>query len=194
MAKLSTEDLLDAFKELTLLELSEFVKALRRPSTSPQLPPSPLPLPAPPVVPPPRPPRSSRNSTSSSRVPARRRSASSRSSARSSRAWASRRPRTSSTALPSRCSRRSPRRLPRRPRPSSRPLARRLPSSSFNTHVGGADNASLWGRSGKQIGPTVIFAVGAGRGRDVTSDKCPRTAVVSYSDSSHRREACGGSI
>ena len=27
MAKLSTEDLLDAFKELTLLELSEFVKA-----------------------------------------------------------------------------------------------------------------------------------------------------------------------
>ena len=27
MAKLSTEELLDAFKELTLLELSEFVKA-----------------------------------------------------------------------------------------------------------------------------------------------------------------------
>ena len=29
MAKLSTEDLLDAFKELTLLELSEFVKAFQ---------------------------------------------------------------------------------------------------------------------------------------------------------------------
>ncbi|MBN9634721.1 MAG: 50S ribosomal protein L7/L12, partial [Actinobacteria bacterium] len=27
MAKLSTEELLDAFKEMTLLELSEFVKA-----------------------------------------------------------------------------------------------------------------------------------------------------------------------
>ena len=27
MAKLSTEELLDAFKELTLIELSEFVKA-----------------------------------------------------------------------------------------------------------------------------------------------------------------------
>ena len=28
MAKLTTEELLDAFKEMTLIELSEFVKAL----------------------------------------------------------------------------------------------------------------------------------------------------------------------
>ena len=124
------DDLLDAFKELTLLELSEFVKKFEEtfevtaaaPVASP-------PLLAPPPARPPRPPRNSRSSTSSSRVPARRRSASSRSSARSSPAWASRRPRTSSTALPSRCSRRSPRRPPRRPRPSSRPQARRSPSS-----------------------------------------------------------------
>ena len=31
MAKLSTEELLDQFKELTLLELSEFVKAFEEP-------------------------------------------------------------------------------------------------------------------------------------------------------------------
>ena len=46
MAKLSTDELLDAFKELTLLELSEFVKRSRRPSTSPPPPRSPLPPPA----------------------------------------------------------------------------------------------------------------------------------------------------
>ena len=130
MAKLSTDELLDAFKELTLLELSEFVKKFEETfevtAAAPVAVAAARPLPPPP----PRPPRSSRSSTSSSRVPARRRSASSRSSARSSPAWASRRPRISSTALPSRCSRRSTRRPPRTPRPSSRPPALRSPSSS----------------------------------------------------------------
>ena len=170
MAKLSTEELLDAFKELTLLELSEFVKAFEetfgspRPLRSPSRPPRAQPPPAHRL----RPPRSRASSTSSSRPPVRRRSASSRSSARSSPAWASRRPRISSTALPSRCSRRSPRRPPRRPRPSSRPPARRSPSSRFHP---------LWGRSGKQIGPTAF----------PPKPRCDHTCVlpasrVSYSD------------
>jgi large subunit ribosomal protein L7/L12 len=38
MAKLSTDELLEAFKDLTLIELSEFVKKSRRPSTSPRPP------------------------------------------------------------------------------------------------------------------------------------------------------------
>ena len=84
MAKLSTDELLDAFKELTLLELSEFVKAFEE--TFDVTAAAPVAVAAAPVPPPlpPRPPRSSRNSTSSSRLPATRRSASSRSSARSS--------------------------------------------------------------------------------------------------------------
>ncbi len=132
MAKLSTDELLDAFKELTLLELSEFVKKFEETfDVTAAAPVAVAAAPVPPLARPPRPPRSSRSSTSSSRPPVRRRSASSRSSARSSPASASRRPRISSTALPSRCSRRSPRRPPRRPRPSSRPPARRSPSSSI---------------------------------------------------------------
>jgi large subunit ribosomal protein L10 len=89
MAKLSTDELLDAFKDMTLLELSEFVKkfedtfevtaaapvavAAGRPAA---------------VVPPPRPPRRRTSSTSSSRPRATRRSRSSRSSASSSPGWA----------------------------------------------------------------------------------------------------------
>ena len=89
MAKLSTEDLLDAFKELTLLELSEFVKAFEETFDVTAAAPvavaaAPVPLP----VRLPRPPRSSRSSTSSSRPPVTRRSASSRSFARSSPVWA----------------------------------------------------------------------------------------------------------
>ena len=80
MAKLSTDELLDAFKEMTLIELSEFVKqfedtfdvnaaapvavAGRRPAAAP---------------PRPRPRRSRTSSTSSSRATAARRSRSSRS-------------------------------------------------------------------------------------------------------------------
>lgn len=64
MAKMSTDDLLDAFKEMTLLELSDFVKKFEETSRSPRPPRSPSPRPArPPVARPPRPPRSSRSST-----------------------------------------------------------------------------------------------------------------------------------
>ena len=46
MAKYTNEELLEAFGEMTLVELSEFVKASKRSSTSrlPLRPPSPLPL------------------------------------------------------------------------------------------------------------------------------------------------------
>ena len=37
MAKLSIEELIAAFKELSLVEVSEFVKAFEESSTSPQL-------------------------------------------------------------------------------------------------------------------------------------------------------------
>ena len=96
MAKLSTEELLDAFKEMTLLELSEFVKQFEEvfEVTAAARSPSP-PLAVPPRLP--RPPRSRASSTSSSRAPATRRSASSRWCARSFPAWASKKPRTSST-------------------------------------------------------------------------------------------------
>ena len=85
MAKLSTDELLDAFKEMTLIELSEFVKQFeetferhrRRPRRRRR------PRPVPVAPPPPRPPRSRTSSTSSSRPPATRRSRSSRRSARS---------------------------------------------------------------------------------------------------------------
>ena len=85
MAKLSTDELLDAFKELTLLELSDFVKAFEE--TFDVTAAAPVAVAAAPALPqaalPPRPPRSSRSSTSSSRLPVKRRSASSRSFARS---------------------------------------------------------------------------------------------------------------
>ena len=102
MAKLSTDELLDAFKEMTLIELSEFVKQFedtfgvtaaapvavaaaarrrRRRCRRPRTPPS----------------RTS--STSSSRPPATRRSTSSRRCARSPPS-VSRRPRTWSRPLP----------------------------------------------------------------------------------------------
>jgi hypothetical protein len=35
-------------------------------------------------------------------------------------------------------------------------------------HVGEADKCTLWGRSGKRVGPTVISAIG----ENVTLDKC----------------------
>ncbi len=85
MAKLSTEDLLDAFKELTLLELSEFVKAFEETfDVTAAAPVAVAAAPGAAAAHPPRPPRSSRSSTSSSRLPVTRRSASSRSFARSS--------------------------------------------------------------------------------------------------------------
>ena len=142
MSKLSTDELLDAFKELTLLELSEFVKKFEETFEVTAAAPVAVAAAGPAAVArPPRPLRSSRSSTSSSRPPATRRSASSRLCVRSSPAWASRRPRTWSTARPSPCWRRRPRKLPRRPRPSSRPPAPPSPSSSQRSETPGAHAA-----------------------------------------------------
>ena len=96
MAKLSTDELLDAFKDMTLLELSEFVKKFEDTFEVTAAAPVAVAAAGRRRLPPPRPPRRRTSSTSSSRPPATRRSRSSRSSASSSRAWASRRPRTSS--------------------------------------------------------------------------------------------------
>ena len=89
MAKLSTDELLDAFKEMTLIELSEFVKQFEETFD--------VTAAAPVAVAAaarrrrrrrrPRPRRSRTSSTSSSRPPARRRSRSSRRCAPSP-AWA----------------------------------------------------------------------------------------------------------
>jgi large subunit ribosomal protein L7/L12 len=79
MAKLSTEELLGQFKELTLLELSEFVKAFEEEfgvtAAAPVVQAAPAPAAAPQR---PRRSRSRTSSTSSSSRPARRRSRSSR--------------------------------------------------------------------------------------------------------------------
>ncbi|EUA53190.1 putative 50S ribosomal protein L7/L12 [Mycobacterium intracellulare 1956] len=64
MAKMSTDDLLDAFKEMTLLELSDFVKKFEETFEVTAAAPVAVAAAArPPVARPPRPPRSSRNST-----------------------------------------------------------------------------------------------------------------------------------
>jgi large subunit ribosomal protein L7/L12 len=79
MAKLSTDELLDAFKEMTLLELSDFVKQFEE--TFDVTAAAPVAVAAPAAVaaaPRPRRSRSRTSSTSSSRPPARRRSRSSR--------------------------------------------------------------------------------------------------------------------
>ena len=89
MAKLSTDELLDAFKEMTLIELSEFVKQFEETfDVTAAAPVAVAAAPAPAALPRPRPrPRSRTSSTSSSRPPATRRSRSSRRCARSP-AWA----------------------------------------------------------------------------------------------------------
>ena len=78
MAKLSTEELLGQFKELTLLELSEFVKAFEEEfgvTAAAPVAVAAAPAPRPPL---PKRPRSRTSSTSFSRAPATRRSRSSR--------------------------------------------------------------------------------------------------------------------
>ena len=80
MAKMSTDDLLDAFKEMTLIELSDFVKKFE--DTFDVTAAAPAAMMLPPARPPPRSrPRRRTSSTSSSRVTAARRSRSSRSCA-----------------------------------------------------------------------------------------------------------------
>ena len=80
MAKLSTDELIDAFKELTLIELSEFVKQFE--DTFDVTAAAPVALAAAPAGRAarlrPRRPRSRTSSTSSSTLPATRRSRSSR--------------------------------------------------------------------------------------------------------------------
>ena len=80
MAKLSTDELLDAFKEMTLIELSEFVKQFEDTFGVTAAAPVAVPPRPPPAVPATsaRRPPSRTSSTSSSRLPATRRSTSSR--------------------------------------------------------------------------------------------------------------------
>ena len=77
MAKMSTDDLLDAFKEMTLLELSDFVKQFEETFDVTAAAPLAVAAAPPPGAARPRP-RSRTSSTSSSRPPATRRSRSSR--------------------------------------------------------------------------------------------------------------------
>jgi len=90
MAKLSTDDLLDAFKELTLLELSEFVKKFEE--TFEVTAAAPVAVAAAPAAGGGAPAEAAEEAVGVRRhprgVPATRRSASSRLSARSSPAWA----------------------------------------------------------------------------------------------------------
>ena len=85
MAKLSNDALLDAFKEMTLLELSEFVKQFEDTFDVKAAAPVAVAGPAagrPAAAPPPKSPRRRTSSTSSSRPRATRRSRSSRRSGR----------------------------------------------------------------------------------------------------------------
>ena len=88
MAKLTTDELLDAFKELTLIELSEFVKKFEE--TFDVTAAAPVAVAAAPAAGAAAAPARRRrtSSTSSSRPRARRRSRSSRSCASSCPAWA----------------------------------------------------------------------------------------------------------
>ena len=89
MAKLSTDELLDAFKDMTLLELSDFVKKFEETfEVTAAAPVAMAGRPGRGLPPMPRPSRRRTSSTSSSRQRVTRRSRSSRSSGRSSPAWA----------------------------------------------------------------------------------------------------------
>ena len=104
-------------------------------------------------------PRSRRRSTSSSPAPATRRSRSSRSSARRP-AWASRRPRRSSTRPPSPSRRASTRTRPRSSRPrSKRPAAPSRSSSPASTLAMGAHGRPVrrvLNRRGRLRAPSVV--------------------------------------
>jgi large subunit ribosomal protein L7/L12 len=96
MAKLTTDELIEQFKELTLMELSELVKKFEETFEVTAAAPVAVAAAGPAVVTPPRS-RSRPSSTSSSPAQARRRSASSRRCV-ASRASGSRKPRSSSRA------------------------------------------------------------------------------------------------
>ena len=137
MATMTTDDLLDVFKNMTVLELNEFLKAFEEEFGVTAAAPVAVARRAARVAAARRRPgpRSRTSSTSSSSPPATRRSRSSRRSARS-RAWASRRPRTWSTRRRSPSLRRCRRRTPRRRRPSSRRRGRPSRSSSRSEWAG----------------------------------------------------------
>lgn len=139
MAKLSTDELLDAFKELTLLELSEFVKKFEE--TFEVTAAAPVAVAAAPAA----------GGGAAAEAAEEQsefdvilegagdkkigvikvvREIVSGLGLKEARIW--------STARPSRCSRRSPRRPPRKPRPSFEAAARRSPSSSsYATEIPG---------------------------------------------------------
>ena len=129
MAKVKTEDLLESFKEMTLLELSDFIKQFEETFDVTAAAAAPVMMAAPggPAAAA-RLPRSRPSSTWSSPPSATRRSTSSRRSARS-RASASRRPRISSRARRRRSWRRSRRTWPTTRRARSRTRGRPSRSS-----------------------------------------------------------------
>ena len=142
MAKLCTDDLLDAFKELTLLELSEFVKKFEE--TFEVTAAAPVAVAAAPAAA--AAPAEAAEEQSEFDVileaAGEKKIGVTWSSARSSPDWASRRPRIWSTAPPSRCWRRSPRKPPRRPRASSRlPCFGHRQVVSLPHELGGARHA-----------------------------------------------------
>ena len=136
MAKMSTEEMLDAFKEMSLLELSEFVKAFEE--TFEVTAAAPVAVATTAAQPAEgtqelRAARTRTSSTSSSKPMAETRSPSSRRSA-ASRPPDSRRPRNSWKALRSRSWRRSTRKRPKRRRPPLKAPARRFPSRRSLQH------------------------------------------------------------
>ena len=171
MAKLSSDELLDAFKEMTLIELSEFVKSFEETFGVTAAAPVAVAAAGGGAVPllRPRPRRRRTSSTSSSRPPATRRSRSSRRSARSP-ASASRRPRTSSTRRRRPSSRRSTRTRPRRRRRPSRAPAPPSPSSSTNALSAGPHGASAQVRAGLPGNrhPALTGCRPRGRGRNLS--------------------------
>ena len=126
MAKYTNDELLEAFGEMTLVELSEFVKAFEEKFDVEAAAPVAAVAAAPALLL-----RKRRTSSTSSSPPlATRRSRSSRPSALSP-TWAWLRPRLSSTALRRLSWRRPRRKTPRRPSPSSKKPA--PPSSSSDS-------------------------------------------------------------
>ena len=181
----STQEWIDELKSISVLELSERIKALEEEfGVSARRPPSPRRRPAAAVAAtPPRKRRSRPRSTSSCSAPARRRSRSSRSSAQPP-ASASRRPRRSSTRPPAPSRRASRRTTPRSSRLSSRRPAPPSRSSSARACNGfrlkaSAVSACLAGETCFPRGrPTWPPFVVTGRRPRVPDASCPRMNTI----------------
>jgi large subunit ribosomal protein L7/L12 len=173
MAKLSTDDLLDAFKELTLLELSEFVKKFEE--TFEVTAAAPVAVAAAPAA---------------GGAPAEAAEEQSEFDVILEGAGDKKigvikvvREIVSGLGL-----KEAKDLVDGAPKPLLEKVAKEAAEEAKAKLEAAADKCTLWGRSGKQIGPTVVSASGK---------KCDLRRVlpssgVSYSDSSHRREACGG--